>query len=173
MKLAKTLAIVACAGLLSAGVIGSARHAYAQDAAETDQAEGAWSAGGTGSADIASTPDSKAPPLVIAGCWDGDVGDSGDGIGTATFAFVQSSNGKALVSGTHFDFEWPDQTFARGYMKGTVSSTGIKFHGNAGRGCPMNGTAKGDTSVLTGKVKFGGQCAKFLKHVVISISPCI
>jgi hypothetical protein len=172
MKLAKTLAIVACAGLLSAGVIGSARHAYAQDATETDQTEGAWSAGGTGSADIASSPESKGPPLIISGCWDGDVEDAGDGTGSATFAFVQSSNGKDLVNGTHFDFEWSDQTFARGNMKGTVSANGIKFHGNAGRGCPMNGTATGTTSALTGKVKFGGQCAKFLKHVVISISPC-
>ncbi len=167
MKLAKTLAIVVCAGLISAGAIGSAHRAYAQDAEE-----GAWSAGGTGSDDVASSPDSKGLPLAIQGCWEGNVQDSGDGTGDATFEFIQNTKGTKLVNGTGFDFEWSDNAFAHGPMAGTVSSKGIKFHGNAGKGCPMNGTATGDTSVLTGKVKFGGKCAKFFKNVTISISPC-
>lgn len=168
MKLAKTLAIVACAGLLSAGVLGSQTPVSAQDAEE-----GAWSAGGTGSADVATSPDSKAPPLVVEGCWDGEVQDSADSTGDATFEFAQSSDGKKLETGSTFDFEWPDTSFAHGPITGTVSSKGIKFHGNAGKGCPMHGTATGDTSALTGKVKFGGECGKLFKHVVISISPCI
>jgi hypothetical protein len=168
MKLAKTLTIVACAGLLSAGVLGAPTRSSAQDAQE-----GAWSAGGTGSADVESSPDSKAPPLVVEGCWDGEVQDDADGTGDATFEFIQSPSGKKLASGSTFDFEWPDASFAHGPITGTVSSKGIKFHGNAGKGCPMHGTATGDTSALTGKVQFGGDCAKFFKHVVISISPCI
>jgi hypothetical protein len=168
MKLATTLAIVACAGLLSAGVLGSPNRASAQDAQE-----GAWGAGGTGSADVASSPDSKAPPLVVEGCWDGEVQDTADSTGDATFEFTQSSDGKKLETGSTFDFEWPDTSFAHGPITGTVSSKGIKFHGNAGKGCPMHGTATGDTSALTGKVKFGGECGKVFKHVVISISPCI
>jgi hypothetical protein len=171
MKLAKTLVAVVCAGLLSAGGIGSARHAFAQDAAATDA--GGWSAGGTGSADLESaeqsTPDAKAPPLDIAGCWSGDVNDDGDGLGTAVLNFVQ--NGKKIQHGSGLDFEWPDASFAFGPIHGNVSSTGIKFNGHAGKGCPFHGQGSGDTSLIEGTVKFTGKCAKFFKNVTFSISP--
>ncbi|HXN13401.1 MAG TPA: hypothetical protein VN865_09860 [Candidatus Acidoferrales bacterium] len=169
MKLAKTLAIVACAGLLSAGVVGSARHAYAQDAEETT---GAWGAGGTGSDDVDATPDkSKGPPLDVDGCWEGDIHDKRDDLGDAEFEFEQS--GASLESGSDFDFEWPDSAFAFGPLTtGTVTANGVKFEGNAGKGCPMHGTLTGDTTELSGKIKFGGKCGKFFKNVTISVSPC-
>jgi hypothetical protein len=68
MRLERTLAIVVCAVLLWAGVIGSALHALAQDAGEVDPVAGSWSAGGTGSADISadeSSPDASETPLDI------------------------------------------------------------------------------------------------------------
>jgi len=169
MKLAKTLAIVVCAGVLSAGALGSAHRAYAQDAEE-----GAWGTAATANPDESSSPEAKAPPLSIEGCWEGSVNDKADGTGTLFLSFIQSSNGKKLVSSSSFDFEWPDQAFAHGPMKGTVTSKGFKFKGNAGKGCPVSGSGKGDESGMTGTAKFGGECARFFKNVTFSITPgCI
>src|SRR6266852_1648649 len=131
MKLAKTFVMVVCATLLSAGGIGSARQAYAQDAVATD-VQG-WSAGGTGSADldsaVQSSPDAQGTPLAIGGCWSGDVNDDLDGTGTAVLNFVQ--NGKKFPKTSRLNFDWPDTSFVHGAIHGTVSSTGIKFNGKA------------------------------------------
>ena len=94
MKLAKTLAIVACASLLSVGAIGSAHRAYAQDSNNADADTGSWSAPGAGSA--ATTPDSN--PIPLADCWEGDVTDKLDGLGTISFDFEQDGN-KIVDSG--------------------------------------------------------------------------
>jgi hypothetical protein len=169
MKLSKTLGIAVCAGLLSAGVLGSSPRTFAQDAEE-----GAWGTAATANPDESSSPEAKAPPLSIGGCWEGPVNDTADGTGTLFFGFVQSSNGKQLTHSSSFDFEWPDQSFAHGAMKGTVTSKGFKFKGNAGKGCPVSGSGKGDESGMTGTAKFGGGCAKFFKNVTFSITPgCI
>jgi hypothetical protein len=170
MKVVKTLVIIACSALLSAGGIGSARHAYAQDAAAID-AEG-WSAGGTGSADLDSAdqlnPEAQGTPLTIGGCWSGSVNDTGDGTGTASLTFAQ--NGKKIQNASRLNFDWPDQAFVHsGVIHGTVSSTGIKFNGNAGKGCSFHGKATGDASAMDGTVKFTGKCAKFFKNVTFSI----
>jgi hypothetical protein len=169
MKLAKALVIIVCSSLLSIGGIGSARHAYAQDAAATD-ADG-WSAGGTGSADLDSTdqlnPEAQSTPLDIAGCWSGSVNDTADGTGTASVTFDQ--NGKKIHNTTRLNFDWPDQAFVHGGIHGTVSSTGIKFNGQAGKGCSFHGVATGDASAMSGAVKFTGKCAKFFKNVTFSI----
>ena len=169
MKLAKTIAIVACAGLLSVAAIGSsARHAYAQDSDGGGLSGGAFGSPNSDAADQ-SSPDTKSPSLNIGGCWKGQVQDTADGMGTAEFNFVQSSNGTKLEAGSDFDFEWPDNAFARGPMKGSVSSKGFKFKGNAD--CPVNGSATGSASMLVGTVKFGGSCKNLFKNVTISISP--
>lgn len=173
MRLAKVLAIVACGGLLSAGVIGSARHSYAQDAGENDASAGAWSPGGTGSPDLSNLK-AKVPPLDIFGCWQGDVEDTDDGLGTAVFQFNQNLKGNKLRFGSTFDFEWGDGAFAHGPMKGKVTSKGFKFKGNAGKQCPVSGSGTGDETSLTGTAKFGGECAKFFKNVTFLITPgCI
>ena len=169
MKLGKTLLVVACAGLLSATVIGVARHADAQDAGES-QDVGSWNAAGSGSPDESSSPDAKAPPLNIQGCWFGSVTDIPDGEGDATFEFVQ--NGKKIVSGSSFDFEWPDMSFAVGPIKGTVSSNGFKFKGTAGKGCSITGSAHGDALGMEGTFHFHKKCGKFFKSGPFSISPC-
>ena len=171
MKLAKAVAIVVCAGLLSAGGIGSARHAYAQDAPSTDS--DAWSAGGTGSANLESadqsSPETQATPLNIGGCWSGGVKDDHDGTGTAVLNFLQ--NGSSLKNGSHLSFEWPDTSFVHGWIHGQVSSTGIKFKGQAGKGCPFSGAGTGDASAITGALTFKGKCAQFFKNATFSISP--
>src|SRR4029077_4251092 len=121
MKLAKTFLMVVCANLLSAAGIGSARQAYAQDAASTD-VQG-WSAGGTGSADLdsadQSSPAVQVTPLAIGGCWSGDVIDDLDGTGTAALTFVQ--NGKKFPHSSRLNFDWPDTSFVHGSIHGTVS----------------------------------------------------
>ena len=100
MKIAKTLVVMVCASLL---FIGSVRHAYAQDIGESDQTAGAWGAPDAGSA----IPDgkTKVPPLDIKGCWSGQVADTADGTGTATFQFDQNSNLKKLIIGSTFNFQ--------------------------------------------------------------------
>jgi hypothetical protein len=169
MKLPKTLAIVACAGLLSAGLIGSASHAYAQDAEEIDQNAGAWSADGAGSADQ-SSPEAKTPPLHIAGCWSGDVEDHFEGAGTITFNnFVQK--GKNLKTKSHFEFYWNSENYAHGPMKGSVSSTGFEFKGNAGKHCLVSGSGTGDTSAITGMYEFVGTCTVYFGGGTFSITP--
>jgi hypothetical protein len=164
MKSAKKIAVVACAGLLTAAIVGSARHTYAQP----PQQEG-WSFGGSGSADASSSPDAKTP-LNIAGCWRGSVKEKPDGTGTATFAFAQ--NGSAL-NGTDsgFDFEWSDGNFAHGNITGTVSSKGFVFTGSAGAGCPISGSGTGTASAISGKFTFGGKCGKFVPKGTFSIAP--
>lgn len=171
MKAAKTLAIVACAGLLSAGGLGFTHHAYAQDADQIDQNAGAWGAASASPADTAAAPDSKAPPIDVNGCWDGDVEDKADGLGGSFFSFTQDGNKIVGNGASETDLEWPDNSFAFGPIQGKVSSKGITFKGNAGKGCPFSGKGKGDSTELSGKIKFGGECAKFFKHVIFSISP--
>ena len=166
MKLAKTLLVLACASLLFAGQV---RHAYAQDADESYQSAGAW---GAPDASVA-IPDAKTKvrPLDIKGCWSGQVVDTGDGTGTATFEFDQNSNGKKVMVGSTFDFEWADSAFAEGPLKGSVSSTGIKFKGNAGAGCTISGSGTGDATSLSGTLEFVGGCATIFQDVTFSITP--
>jgi hypothetical protein len=164
MKLAKTLAIVVCVGLLSAGILGSAHHAYAQDS-------GGWGAAASAdSSDEATSPDGKMP-IDVSGNWCGAVRDKHDGKGTATFLFDQS--GTMLLGGSDYDFEWPDTSFAFGPLTGSVSSKGIKFVGQAGAGCSVSGSATIHGSKLIGHVKFHQKCAKFFGGGSLSISPCI
>ncbi len=169
MKLAKTLAIAACAGLLSAGVIGSGHHAYAQDADEIDQNAGAWSGPDAGTPD--QSDQTKVRPLDIKGCWSGEVIDTADGTGTATFQFDQNSDLKKLKVGSIIHFEWTDGAYARVPLKGTVSSTGFIFNGNAGAGCLVSGIGMGSDSALTGTVVFDGDCATLFQDVTFSIAP--
>ena len=169
MKITKTVLVVACASLLFVGTVGFVGHAYAQDAEESDQSAGAWGAPDASSA----SPDAKTkvPPLNIDGCWSGNIVDTGDGSGTATLQFDQNSNGKKLVVGTTFDFKWADSAFARGPMKGSVSSTGFQFKGNAGGGCAVSGSGTGDATAFTGTFTFVGSCAPIFQNVTISITP--
>ncbi len=170
MKLAKTLAITACAGLLLAGVIGSAHHAYAQDADAIDQDAGAWSGPDVGAVNESSRQ-TKAHPLDIKGCWSGDVVDAADGPGTVTFQFDQNSNLKKLKIGSIIHFQWTDGAYARVPLKGTVTSTGFTFNGNAGVGCLVSGIGMGDDTALTGTVVFDGDCATLFQDVTFSIAP--
>lgn len=172
MKPAKVLLAIICVALLS---LVSARHAYAQDAGETDEDLGAWSAPGADSAEQ-SSPDAKLHPLKIKGCWSGDVVDTADGTGTVTFQFRQNSSRKKLLLGSEFDFEWPGMVFARGPMKGTVTATGFKFTSKVvdqGNVCLVSGSGTGDGTMLVGTVVFGGYCAtaSIFQNVTFSIAP--
>jgi hypothetical protein len=169
MKLAKTLLVVSCASMLFVGAVGSARHAYAQDGDQSDQSAGAWGAPDTGSAALEAK--TKVPSLDIKGCWSGEVVDSGDGSGTATFQFDQNSSLKKLKIGTTYNFQWSDSAFAEGPLKGSVSSTGLTFKGNAGAGCAVSGSGTGDSTRLTGTFEFVGTCATVFQDVTFSITP--
>jgi hypothetical protein len=170
MNLAKTLFVVTCASLLSVGMIGAPNHSYAQDAGEIDQNQGTWSAPDPGSAEQ-SNPEAKAHPLDIKGCWSGNVTDTGDGVGTATFEIHQNSNHKKLIIGSTFNFQWADSAMARGPLKGSVSATGLKFKGNAGADCAVSGSGTGDATALTGTIEFVGACASIFQNVMFTITP--
>jgi hypothetical protein len=154
LKLAKTLTIIAGACLLSAGVIGFASHARAQDA--QDGEAGAWSA------DTQNPPESSSEPsgvLNVHGCWSGTINDSGEGQGTAKFKFVQ--NGSSLGFPSSFKFFWNAQNFAHGPISGSVSSTGIKFKGSATKQCVIKGTGILNGEEIDGTVTFQRACAQF------------
>ncbi len=168
MKFAKVLSAMTCAGLLSLTLVGSARHVYAQDAAGTDETIGSWNGPDADSAEL-SNPDVKTHLLNIKGCWAGSVMDTGDGAGTATFQFSQKH--KKLVVGSTFKFQWPDTAMARGPLKGTVTSSGFSFKGNAGVGCEVSGNGSGDATAMTGTVVFVGACATIFQNVTFSITP--
>jgi hypothetical protein len=167
MKLPATLAILACATLLWAAVMGSARQVHAQDEDATDQDGGSWSAPGDGSPDD-SNPEAKLP-INLSVCWYGTVKDKHDGKGSAFFAFDQ--DGTVLESDSNMSLEWPDMAFAEGPMAGSVSAKGIKFEGSVGTCGTFSGSATGNASKLTGKIKFIGECGTFLKDVTFKIKP--
>ncbi len=173
MKLAKAFSIVACAGLLLAGMMSSARHAFAQQG-EVDSDLGYWSAGSEdadGTAEL--SPESKIPPLEIDGCWSGIAGDEADGVGDAFFDFNQDGK-KLLGKNTSFlEFGWvgPPEKNVEGPLSGKVTSKKFKFKGSAGKGCNFKGSGEGNSSVLTGKIKFSGKCAKSFKNVTFSVNP--
>jgi hypothetical protein len=169
MKLAKMIVAMSCASLLLVVMLGLTPHACAQDSSEPDGNVGAWSAPDADSAQ--SSPDAKAHPLDINGCWAGEVVDTGDGSGSATFEFHQNSNHKKLIIGSTFNFQWPDSAMARGPLKGTVSPTGFKFKGNAGASCAVSGSGVGNATALTGTVEFVGACAPIFQDVTFSITP--
>jgi hypothetical protein len=166
MRLAKSLLAVTSASLIFVGTVSLVRNAYAQDADQTYQSEGVW-----GAPDEGLAAKTKAKPLDVKGCWSGEVVDAGDGSGTATFQFDQTSNLKKLKIGTTFNFQWADSAFAEGPLKGSVSSTGIKFKGNAGAGCTITGSGTGDATALTGTFEFVGTCATTFQDVTFSIAP--
>ncbi len=179
MNQARTLAIVICASLLLAGVIGSARHAYAQDAEEVGPDAGAWNPGGTGSADTEgadeSRPDAQHPPLDIQGCWE-------EGNGAVEFEFDQNVSGTKLesLSTYRLGLDGGRNIGAGGKLKGSVSSTGLKFwgHGIWSDGlfvflhskCSISGSGTGDASQLMIKFEYRGACARFFGRGPFSIA---
>jgi hypothetical protein len=175
MNLTKALLATICAGVLSLVVAVSARHAYAQDAGDANENLGTWSAPGSDSAEQSSHK-VKTRPLNLRGCWAGNVMDTGDGAGTATFHFDQNSSRKKLLLGSEFDFEWPAMVFARSPMRGAVTATGFTFTARVadqGRVCTVTGTGTGDNTTLIGTVVFGGYCTKvsLFQNVTFSITP--
>jgi hypothetical protein len=170
MNFAKVLLAITCAALLSLSIVASAGHTYAQDAAETDENIGSWN-GPDANGVEQSIGDAKNHALSIKGCWAGSVIDTGDTTGTATFQFFQNSNRKKLMLGSTFKFLWPDNAMAHGPLKGTVTSTGFSFKGNAGAGCAVSGNGTGDATAITGMVVFVGACATIFQNVTFSITP--
>jgi hypothetical protein len=170
MNFAKVLLATTCAALLSLSIVASARHVYAQDAAETDENIGSWNGPDANSAEQ-SIGDAKKHALSIKGCWAGTVMDTGDDAGTATFQFFESKNHKKLLLGSTFRFQWPDTAMAHGPFKGSVTSTGFSFKGNAGAGCAVSANGTGDAAAMTGTVVFVGGCANIFQNVTFSITP--
>jgi hypothetical protein len=164
MRVIKTLVLMIIGGLLSCVLIAAERPAYAQDAAD----QGAWSAPDGATSDTKKT----APrPMDISGCWSGTVTDTADGSGTPTFEFRQSGNLKKLALGSTFNLEWSDSAMAKGPLKGSVTSTGFTFKGDAGANCKVSGSAVGDDTALTGSIVFTGNCADLFQDVAFTITP--
>jgi len=171
MRLGKTLAIVACAGLLSGGMIVSTRHAYAQDAGGTDPEAGSWSADQDTSPDSNSEPSTAKPPLNVQGCWSGKVHDRAKGTGTITLGLQQ--NGTVLephVSG--FAVVWNSNNYAQGpIVKGSVTSKGIIFKGTATSKCAINASGTGTIDKIKGTYSFKKECSQAFKGGTFTITP--
>jgi hypothetical protein len=158
MKLAKKLAIAACAGLLFAGVIGSARRAYAQDANGMDNDAGSLNSGSSDSADENNSV--GVDPLfdLSSGCWSGDIGQNISQNDTSTFNFVIDGDKIQPTSTFVFSFSNGD-IMVGGTMKGSVTEDGFKIKGSAGKGCKLKASGKsGGPGVLLGNYKFTGKC---------------
>ena len=171
MRLRKTLAIVVCAGLLSASAIVSARRAYAQDAVAADPEAGSWSADEVSPLDSNSEPDTAKPPLDVQGCWSGKVHDRAKGTGTISLALQQ--NGNLLEPGVGgFQVFWNSHNFAEGpIVKGSVSSKGITFKGTATSKCAINASATGNANKLSGTYSFHKLCDKAFKGGTFTVRP--
>jgi hypothetical protein len=169
MRLAKTLAIVACAGLLSAVVMGPARRACAQNEEQVDPEAGSWSADIDGSGEL--NPETKVvkPPLDIQGCWVGTMTDRAEGKGDVTFYFEQ--NDTNLGDPSSFSFYWNSDNYAEGPLLGSVSSKGFKFKGTATSKCSISGSGSGDAEKLRGKYTFKKECAVAFKGGTFTITP--
>jgi hypothetical protein len=138
MKLAKTLTIMAFATLLSMGAMGSAGHAYAQDAAASAQDDG-----GNAAAAVA-TPDmkTKTSALNFGGCWDGSntdgsLQDQNYGSGYGWIGIVQKgAKIKGGNRGSYFEFVWDGGSdWAHGPLTGKATATGFTATGKAGGKC--------------------------------------
>jgi hypothetical protein len=157
--------------LLSAGLAGSARHAYAQDAGATDPEEGSWSA------DIGNPPDANPeanavnPPINVQGCWNGFVHDRLEGKGTLSLGLEQ--NGTVLEPNFGgFKVFWNAQNRAQGpIVKGSVSSSGIKFKGTATSKCTILATGKGNATKIRGTYTFRKECAIAFKGGTFTVTP--
>jgi hypothetical protein len=171
MRLRKLLAIVVCAGLLSASAVVSARHAYAQDAEGADPEAGSWSADEVGPPDSNSEANTTKPPLDVQGCWSGKVHDRAKGTGTISLALQQ--NGKLLephISG--FQVFWDSHNFAEGPItKGSVGSNRIIFKGTATSKCAINASATGNANKLRGTYSFHKECSQAFKGGTFSVTP--
>jgi hypothetical protein len=158
MKFAKMLAVVGCAGLLLAGMIGSARHAYAQDANEIDNDGGSLNSGSSDSADEYNS--AGIGPLfdLSSGCWSGDIGQNISQNDTAIFNFV--IDGKKIQPSSTFVFSFNNgDIMVGGTMKGSDTEDGFKIKGSAGKGCKLKASGKsGGPGVLLGNYKFTGKC---------------
>jgi hypothetical protein len=137
MKLAKTLAIIACASLLSAGVTASAGHAYTQDAGSTDD-------GGVHSAANVATQPDNSPIVNFEGCWDGSstVGSLDDlnfGTGYGWIGIIQNGNTvKGGKHGSYYEFVWDSgQDWAYGPLKGKVGKNEFTASGTVGGKCKV------------------------------------
>jgi len=127
MKLAKTLAIVACAGLLSASF------ARAQEAAA--QSDG----GGHGAGPpTTAQPDKKPSPYNFTGCWDGSsidgsLEDNFYGPGYGWIGIIQS--GKNIKeSESYYEFVWDGGVdYAYGPISGKATATGFTATFYAGK----------------------------------------
>ena len=172
MRLARTLAIVAFACVLSAGTPGVARHAYAQDAGADPEA-GSWSADPEPSQDLNSDPElnTAKPPLNVQGCWSGKVHDRAKG--TGNMSLILQQNGTVLephISG--FQVFWNSSNFAEGpIVKGSVSSKGISFKGTATSKCTINASGTGNASKIKGTYSFRKECALAFKGGTFTITP--
>ena len=108
MKLAKTLTIMAFATLLSMGAMGSAGHAYAQDAAASAQDDGGNAAAAVAAPDMKT----KTSALNFGGCWDGSntdgsLQDQNYGSGYGWIGIVQKgAKIKGGNRGSYFEFVW-------------------------------------------------------------------
>lgn len=127
--------------------------ALAQDnGAQSNQ----WESSPTISGEAAADPDSRLPPLNLAGCWSGTIDDGNTGMGSGAIFFVQRE--KKLTIGTFAIFEFNGGRPIAGHLSGKANSQNFQLKIHI-RKCnaSLHGTLSpmGD---LTGMYHFSQKC---------------
>jgi hypothetical protein len=151
--IAKQLVLLAGIIVLTMAVATPTRIARAQSQGSDAAADG-----------VTSDPDTKGPPVITSGCYQGDVFNDAQGTGSITFFFHLSSAGKILKKDSTYDIEYTSEGLTEsGPISGKATATQFKWKGpavgNQGSQCRVAGIMHpSGQSSLTGNYIYSGKC---------------
>ena len=110
-----------------------------------------------------SEPDTKGPPVIISGCYQGNVFNDAQGDGTVTFFFHLNSVGKILKADSTYDIEYDEGLSESGPISGKANATQFKWKGpavgNQGSQCRVAGIMRpAGQGSLVGSYIYSGKC---------------
>jgi hypothetical protein len=151
----KKLTILAGAVALTLAFNAPAQIACAQDQTQDTDAP-----------DVSSDPNTASSPVIIAGCWQGEVFNDAQGDGTITF-FFKIKHGKILKSASSYDIEYTSEGLSEsGPISGKVNSKLFKWKGpavgNQNSQCSVSGVGSpvAGTNFLDGNYTYKGRCTE-------------
>lgn len=153
--IAKDLTIVAGALALMLAFNAPAHTVRAQDQISDDDAQ-----------DVSADPNTAGPPVVTAGCWQGEVFNDAQGDGTITF-FFKIKHRKILKSGSTYHIEYTSEGLSEsGPISGKVNAKLFKWKGpavgNKNSQCSVSGVGSpvASTNFLDGNYTYKGKCTE-------------
>lgn len=151
-SIAKRLVLLAFVLVLTLAIDTPTRIARAQSPGADAVADGAT-----------SEPDTKGPPVIVSGCYQGNVFNDAQGTGTITFFFHLSSAGKILKADSTYDIEYDEGLTESGPISGKANATQFKWKGpavgNQGSQCKVAGIMRpAGQGSLNGNYIYSGKC---------------